>query len=70
MEQALARDPDAWQGAYNAACFAALAGDRDGALEYLRRAVAAGGDEVRTYAETDTDLDSIRDDPLYREALT
>ena len=32
--------------------------------------VAAGGDEVRTYAETDTDLDSLRDDPRYSEAMS
>jgi hypothetical protein len=69
MNEALARDPDAWQGAYNAACFEALAGQRDAALEHLRRAVVRGGDEVRTYAQSDTDLDSLRDDPLFREAL-
>jgi hypothetical protein len=69
MNEALARDPDAWQGAYNAACFEALAGQRDAALEHLRRAVTRGGDEVRTYAQSDTDLDSLRDDPLFREAL-
>jgi hypothetical protein len=70
MNDALSRDPDAWQGAYNAACFEALAGHYDAALDHLRRAVAAGGDEVRAYAETDTDLDSLRGDPLFREALS
>jgi hypothetical protein len=70
MNEGLARDPNAWQGAYNAACFEALAGETDAALEHLRRAVAGGGDEVRTYAETDTDLDSLRSDPLFREALS
>ena len=69
MEEALARDPDAWQGAYNAACFEALAGNTDAALMQLRRAVAGGGDEVRSYAEGDHDLDSLRDDPLFREAI-
>lgn len=70
MNDGLARDRDAWQGAYNAACFEALAGDGDAALDHLRRAVAAGGDEVRSYAETDADLDSLRSDPLFREALS
>ena len=70
VQEALARDPDAWQGAYNAACFEALAGERGAAFEHLRRAVAGGGDEVRTYAETDTDLDSLRDDPRYGEAMS
>ena len=70
VQEALARDPDAWQGAYNAACFEALAGERVAAFGHLRRAVAGGGDEVRTYAETDTDLDSLRDDPRYGEAMS
>ena len=69
MQEALDRDPDAWQGAYNAACFEALAGNNDAALGQLRRAIAAGGDEVRTYVETDTDFDGLRNDPLFREAL-
>ena len=69
VTEALARDPSAWEGAYNAACFEALAGERAAAFEHLRRAVAGGGDEVRTYAETDADLDSLRDDPLYSEAM-
>jgi hypothetical protein len=70
MNDGLARDPRAWQGAYNAACFEALAGENDAALDHLRRAVADGGDEVRTLAESDTDLDSLRGDPLFREALS
>jgi hypothetical protein len=70
MNEALAREPDAWQGAYNAACFEALAGNSDAALEQLRRAVASGGDEARTLAESDTDFDSLRGDPLFREALS
>ena len=32
MQEALAREPDAWQGQYNAACFEALAGETDAAL--------------------------------------
>jgi hypothetical protein len=70
MNEALARDPDAWQGAYNAACFEAVAGHDDAALDQLRRAVAVGGDEVRTYAESDADFDALRNDPLFREALS
>jgi len=47
LSEGLARDPDNWRGAYNAACFEALAGNREAALEQRRRAVAGGGDEVR-----------------------
>jgi tetratricopeptide (TPR) repeat protein len=65
MEQALERDPDAWQGAYNAACFEAIAGRPDEALERLRTAVERGGPDVKGYADDDPDFDALRDDPRY-----
>jgi quercetin dioxygenase-like cupin family protein len=67
MEIAMARDPDAWQGAYNAACFEAIAGRRDEALQWLRKAVSSGGADVKRYADEDADFDVIRDDPRYAE---
>ena len=66
MEDALAREPDVWQGEYNAACFEALAGSADPAFEHLRRAVALNR-EVVDYAAGDADLDSLRADPRYAE---
>jgi hypothetical protein len=69
MLETIAREPDAWQGAFNAACFEALAGETDAALEHLQRAVELNGREVRRYAPDDHDLDSIRDDPRYAEVL-
>jgi hypothetical protein len=69
IQEALERRPDEWQGAYNAACFEALAGERDAAFDYLQRAVELDRREVRRYAPDDTDLDSIRDDPRYAEVL-
>jgi len=39
MAEALAREPDTWQGQYNAACFEALAGATDAALDHLRTAL-------------------------------
>jgi quercetin dioxygenase-like cupin family protein len=45
---------------YNLACYRAIAGDRDGALDAFRRAFALGPDRVRTWAQGDSDLDSIR----------
>jgi mannose-6-phosphate isomerase-like protein (cupin superfamily) len=49
---------------YNLACFAALAGETDEALEHLR--IAFDGDaSFKEFAETDSDLDSLRDDPRY-----
>jgi tetratricopeptide (TPR) repeat protein len=49
---------------YDLACVEALAGESDKALELVNEAVAAG-DRFREYAQTDTDLDSIRDDPRF-----
>ena len=69
MQVALEREPNAWQGAYNAACFEALAGEKDAALDHLRRAVELDRREVLRYAPEDTDLDSIRDDARYAEVL-
>jgi hypothetical protein len=66
MEEALAREPGAWQGQYNAACFEALAGETDAALEHLRRAVALNRDVVE-YSADDGDLASLRADPRYAE---
>jgi len=48
---------------YALACEAALAGRRDAALEHLGTAFA-GEPATREWALTDSDLDSLRDDPL------
>ena len=48
---------------YVLACDSALAGERDRALEHLRTAFA-NDPRTREWALTDSDLDSLRDDPL------
>ena len=48
---------------YNAACYRALAGHADEAMELLRQAYAADPDLVREWAPGDSDLDTIRDRP-------
>ena len=68
MQEALAREPGAWQGQYNAACFEALDGETDAALDHLRAAVELHP-EVRGYADRDDDLASIRTDPRYAELM-
>jgi quercetin dioxygenase-like cupin family protein len=70
MRAALDREPDAWQGAFNAACFEALAGETDAAIEHLRRAAEKNPGEVRRLAPDDTDLESIRTDPRYLEIVS
>lgn len=53
---------------YNAACGFALIGQKEKALDYLDRAVAAGFDD-RRLLETDTDLASIHDTDGFRTIL-
>jgi len=65
VEKHMGEYPDDAATRYNLACFKALAGDRGGALTELVRAYQMESERVREWAEKDTDLDSIRDDPRY-----
>jgi hypothetical protein len=69
VEEAAAARPDEWQGPYHVACFAALEGDRERALEHLRRAVEMSPDEARRFAAEDEDFASIRDDPRFAQLV-
>jgi hypothetical protein len=60
----LAEHPDHPSLHYNLACYAALAGESERALEHLNRAVQ-GDPDVRSWAATDADLDSIRSDARF-----
>jgi tetratricopeptide (TPR) repeat protein len=62
--EGLAHYPDHPTLHYQLACYHALAGHRDDALEHLRTA-EAGNPQVLEWANDDQDLDSIRDDPRY-----
>jgi quercetin dioxygenase-like cupin family protein len=64
IEAAITEHPDEWQGYYNAACFEAQTGNRDRALEHLRRAVALD-QQALEYARTDSDFDDLRGDPEF-----
>jgi tetratricopeptide (TPR) repeat protein len=52
---------------YQLACYHALAGDADEALDHLERAVAADA-RAKEWACEDRDLDLIRDDPRFASA--
>jgi quercetin dioxygenase-like cupin family protein len=67
MRNALERDPTAWQGAFNAACFEALAGEPDAAFTELRRALELDRNEVARHASDDGDLESLHGDPRWAE---
>lgn len=69
VEEAVARDPGAWQGAYNAAAFEALTGNTDAAFEQLTRAIALGPPEVPTFALEGNHFDSLHDDPRWTELI-
>jgi tetratricopeptide (TPR) repeat protein len=62
MRAALERHPDNANVLYNLACVEALAGEREAALEHVRRAAEL---DARTpeWARSDPDLDPIRDAP-------
>ncbi|HEY0415519.1 MAG TPA: hypothetical protein VGC78_03960 [Gaiellaceae bacterium] len=68
LRKGLADDPPYPMLHYNAACVMSLAGDIDEALMHLRRAVQLS-DEVRSYAESDSDLEAIRGEPAFQEIL-
>jgi tetratricopeptide (TPR) repeat protein len=62
--EGLAEWPESGQLNYQLACFHALAGRREEALEHLAVAVA-NDPRVAEWASDDADLDSIRDDPSF-----
>jgi quercetin dioxygenase-like cupin family protein len=61
----LDKNPDAWQGFFNAACLEARLGDRERAFGYLERAIELEPERAREFANTDSDFDSIRDDARF-----
>jgi mannose-6-phosphate isomerase-like protein (cupin superfamily) len=63
VEEHMGEYPDSAATHYNLACFRALAGDREGALEAARHAHEMDPESFGKWAENDSDLDSIRDDP-------
>jgi len=64
-QQATAVDPEDASVCYNVACLLALEGERDRAIDNLRRAFLVGFAR-RDWIEKDPDLDSLRDDPRFQ----
>jgi tetratricopeptide (TPR) repeat protein len=60
--------PEYAEPMYNLACCEALAGRKDEAIEHLRSAIDRA-DRLRSFAREDPDLDSIRDEPAFRELV-
>jgi tetratricopeptide (TPR) repeat protein len=53
---------------YNIACVESLAGRKDDAISSLRRAIE-GNEQFRQYAVEDSDFDSIREEPAFKELV-
>jgi hypothetical protein len=67
MEANIDEGEHAWGGHYNLACYLALAGETDAALDELRTARELNRDNVMQWLPHDSDLDSLRDDPRFAE---
>jgi AraC-like ligand binding domain len=65
VEEHMNEYPDMAATHYNLACFRALAGDREGALDEAQRAYEMDSESFVKWAENDSDFDSIRDDPRF-----
>jgi tetratricopeptide (TPR) repeat protein len=65
LRAAVAETPQYGLLFYNLACCESLAGEKDEALEHLRRALELS-EQMREYAKGDSDLDPLRDDPRFQ----
>jgi hypothetical protein len=68
VQEGLERYPDNPNVLYTLACLESLNGDRDSAVDHLRRAVAREP-RIGEWAKSDSDLDPIRDDPRFASAI-
>jgi Flp pilus assembly protein TadD len=68
LRRAESDHPDVVGVVYNLACCEARSGQREDALEHLRRAVELEPRMAR-HARSDADLESIRDDPRFAAAV-
>jgi adenylate cyclase len=68
LQKALALDPNDGMLLYNAGCIYAMAGLNDEAFDALSRSVDAGLNQVAWFMN-DSNLDTLREDPRFRELL-
>ena len=68
VERALALGPEDYGTLYNTACFHALAGEHERALELLERAIRTG-EGFRDWIENDADLASLQPLPQYQQLM-
>jgi tetratricopeptide (TPR) repeat protein len=58
-----------WAGPFNLACYEALTGRHEEAIEQLRRSIELDPEKAREFAARDTDFDVLRDDPRFQELM-
>ncbi|MEM7067110.1 MAG: tetratricopeptide repeat protein, partial [Cyanobacteria bacterium P01_B01_bin.77] len=62
--------PDYEKALYNKACAYALWNKPDQALKSLQQAITLAPEQNREMAQTDTDFDSLRNDPRFSDLIT
>jgi tetratricopeptide (TPR) repeat protein len=67
LEEALVENPEAAGLLYNLACAEAQLGELDAAIRHLTRSIELSN-AYREFAQTDSDLEPIRDDPRFPAA--
>jgi len=70
FDKALEIKPDKDEAIYNKACAYALMKRTDLALRYLEEAIILNPDHLREFAKTDSDFDSLRDNPQFQALLS
>ena len=68
LEKLLKLSPSDTGVLYNSACAYALMGDTDRSLEFLEKALSQG-QNLYDWARNDSDFDSLRDNPQFKELL-
>jgi hypothetical protein len=53
---------------FNLACLESLTGQPTEAIQHLRKAIELS-EQFREYAQHDSDLDAVRDDPAFKELM-
>jgi adenylate cyclase len=67
--RALAIDPDDVLVQYNVACFRALVGEHEGAIDLLLGLLPRAGQQTKEWVKRDSDLDPIRNHPRFAKVL-
>jgi adenylate cyclase len=69
IDRALLVDPENLTMRYNFACVSAIMGDNEGALKMLQSMLPMAGAFQVAVADTDTDLDPLRDDSRFQKII-